>query len=136
MDHQTSSSFDRHALPLDILAPTIATVVDLLVFLNWADVDSDSFQEGGVGIMGVGSGHPFYLAFWLFPMVVAAGVNWWHPASTSTFRPFLAAVPQVLVVPLMVWIVFGAPLVSAIVEGSLLGLTLTIPVVPAGYIGT
>lgn len=151
--HQTPSFVDRHPLLLDILiilGPAVATGVNLLVLLNWEDVGIET-----------GRWRPaFTMAFFLFPSLAAFVTSWWHPAPTATFRPFLAAVPQLLVVPLtflmFLWVEsdpepgfgLGDPgfglteaekeetLVANIISGSIIGLLLTMPAVLAGYMGT
>jgi hypothetical protein len=144
--HSECSVSGRHGVLLDlltVLAPTVATVGDMMVLLNWEDVE---FTTGRLWLA-------FALAFLLFPSLVAFVVNWWHPASTTMFRPFLAAVPQLLVVPLM-YVVFlwhesnaasgfgvtepgqGEVLFRNILGWSILGLMLTMPAVLAGYMGS
>jgi hypothetical protein len=141
-NHRDPGFVDRHAVVLDMLvvfAPTVANVGDMLVFLDWED---DFTTEKWWPV--------FTMAFLLFPSLVAFVINWWHPAPTATFRPFLAAVPQLLVVPLIwMWAEWDADRgfgvteaemeevrVATVVFGSILGLILTMPAVLAGYMGT
>ena len=145
MNHHRKSSFvDWDAwLPaiVVILAPAIATVAMFIVTLNWENLGFKMSQWWPV----------FIVAFFLFPAVVAFGVNWWHFASDSPFRalwlPLLAAVLQVLVIPLLLG--FAAPdpdsdvdlgydqNPAALIEaGIFVGLLLTLPTLLAGYLGT
>jgi hypothetical protein len=152
-NHRESSVFGRHGVLLDllaVLAPTVATVIDMLALLT---LDELHYITGQFG-------QAFFLAFFLFPSLVAFVINWWHPALPTAFRPFLAAVPQLLVVPLMfvmfLWIAAGPDpglgvgdpgfglteaerkemLVVNITDGSIIGLMLTMPTVLAGYMGS
>ncbi|HEV2074481.1 MAG TPA: hypothetical protein VGR29_12695 [Thermomicrobiales bacterium] len=131
----------RTRLLLAALLPALATAVMLIPPL--------------FGTTGPGPGRSLAL-FWLLVFVVSAPmvafvVNWHWPAATTANRAFLAALPQPVVVPLMLWLAVSLDIQRgnlvrdtseeamtsgfATVGGLLIGLILMILVAVGGQLG-